>query len=102
MNGICVAVNATTLLSGWPRYATLKLWKSRPAAPMIRIRRGMRGPFRKGTGGFDTRAERRRSSIQSLAASGVQRYRAFDLARRPGGRTRLPRRAVHDVEQRSK
>jgi hypothetical protein len=27
------------------RYTTLKLWKSRPAAPMIRTRRGIEQPF---------------------------------------------------------
>ncbi len=37
MNGICVAVNATTSYSASSRYTTLKLWKSRPAAPMIKI-----------------------------------------------------------------
>src|ERR687892_917280 len=36
MPGICVAVKATTSLAGSSRYRTLKLWKSRPAAPMIR------------------------------------------------------------------
>src|SRR5712691_11383766 len=39
MNGICVAVNATTSLSGSSRNTVLKLWKSRPAAPMMRTRR---------------------------------------------------------------
>src|SRR5439155_18075551 len=41
MNGICVAVNATTSTSSRSRYTTLKLWKSRPAAPMMRTRRGI-------------------------------------------------------------
>jgi hypothetical protein len=47
---IWVAVKATTWYSGRPRYATLKLWKSRPAAPMMRIRRGMRVLSGKETG----------------------------------------------------
>src|SRR6187549_35946 len=38
MSGICVAVNATTSYSSRPRYTTLKLWKSRPAAPAIKTR----------------------------------------------------------------
>src|SRR5512133_687026 len=33
--GICVAVNATTSVSASSRNATLKLWKSRPPAPMM-------------------------------------------------------------------
>src|SRR5215831_1265249 len=41
MKGICVAVKATTSELGSSRYAVLKLWKSRPAAPMIRTRRAM-------------------------------------------------------------
>ena len=39
MSGICVAVKATTRTSSRPRKATLKLWKSRPAAPAIRTLR---------------------------------------------------------------
>src|SRR5581483_2078610 len=39
MPGICVAVKATTTAVGSSRYATLKLWKSRPAAPRMTIRR---------------------------------------------------------------
>src|SRR5919206_735346 len=38
MFGIWVAVKATTSYSGRSRYTTLKLWKSRPAAPAIRTR----------------------------------------------------------------
>src|SRR5919197_641820 len=38
MFGICVAVNASTSTSSRFRYATLKLWKSRPAAPAMMIR----------------------------------------------------------------
>src|SRR5712691_5968113 len=38
MSGICVAVKATTSCSGRSRNTTLKLWKSRPAAPAIRTR----------------------------------------------------------------
>src|SRR5215216_3519664 len=38
MFGICVAVKATTSTSSWPRKTTLKLWKSRPAAPTMRTR----------------------------------------------------------------
>src|SRR5687768_1688620 len=38
MFGICVAVNATTSIPSTPRKATLKLWKSRPAAPAITTR----------------------------------------------------------------
>src|SRR6266511_1893218 len=45
MNGIWVAVNATTWYRLSPRKTTLKLWKSRPAAPMIITRRGIQGPF---------------------------------------------------------
>ena len=37
--GICVAVKATTTAVGSSRYTTLKLWKSRPAAPRMTIRR---------------------------------------------------------------
>jgi hypothetical protein len=45
MNGICVAVNATTSVSGSSRNTVLKLWKSRPAAPMMITRRfGMADP----------------------------------------------------------
>ena len=40
MFGICVAVNATTRLRGSSRNTVLKLWKSRPAAPMMMIRVG--------------------------------------------------------------
>src|SRR5512132_2753758 len=35
MPGICVAVKATTSKLGSSRKATLKLWKSRPPAPMM-------------------------------------------------------------------
>ncbi len=35
MYGICVAVKATTSYSSLSRKNVLKLWKSRPAAPMI-------------------------------------------------------------------
>src|SRR6266511_2561570 len=45
MNGIWVAVKATTWYRLSPRKTTLKLWKSRPAAPMIITRRGIKGPF---------------------------------------------------------
>src|ERR1035437_1598840 len=38
MPGIWVAVKATTSTLGSPRKTTLKSWKSRPAAPMIRTR----------------------------------------------------------------
>jgi hypothetical protein len=38
MLGIWVAVKATTSVAPSARNATLKLWKSRPAAPMIRMR----------------------------------------------------------------
>src|SRR3990170_7171380 len=38
MPGICAAVKATTSQPGSSRKATLKLWKSRPAAPMISTR----------------------------------------------------------------
>src|SRR5664279_2899735 len=38
MPGIWVAVKATTSTSGSPRKTTLKSWKSRPAAPMIKTR----------------------------------------------------------------
>src|SRR5581483_2483856 len=38
MPGICAAVNATTSEAGSSRKATLKLWKSRPAAPMMSTR----------------------------------------------------------------
>src|SRR5512132_4142012 len=38
MPGICAAVNATTVAAGSSRYTTLKLWKSRPAAPRITTR----------------------------------------------------------------
>src|SRR5512144_679238 len=49
MYGIWVAVNATTSVSGSSRKTTVKLWKSRPAAPMISTRRGMpAGSFRLG------------------------------------------------------
>src|SRR6478735_5877424 len=40
MSGICVAVNATTSYAGSSRNATLKSWKSRPAAPRTTTRRG--------------------------------------------------------------
>src|SRR5205823_1864061 len=46
MNGICVAVNATTSTSGSSRYTTLKLWKSLPAAPMISTRFVIHRAFR--------------------------------------------------------
>src|SRR5919109_1509452 len=39
MYGIWAAVKATTLVAGSPRKALLKLWKSRPAAPMMSTRR---------------------------------------------------------------
>src|SRR5688572_25685911 len=39
MPGIWVAVKATTTAVGSSRYTTLKLWKSRPAAPRMTIRR---------------------------------------------------------------
>src|SRR5580765_7506313 len=49
MKGIWVAVNATTSVSASSRYTVLKLWKSRPAAPMIRTRRVMAfRPFERG------------------------------------------------------
>src|SRR3954469_1981290 len=51
MSGICVAVKATTSTSGLPRNATLKLWKSRPAAPAMRMRRGTAGEPSKWIGG---------------------------------------------------
>src|SRR5262245_28508500 len=35
MPGICVAVNATSCVRRSVRYRTLKLWKSRPPAPMM-------------------------------------------------------------------
>src|SRR3990170_7621702 len=35
MPGIWAAVNATTSYSPWSRNTTLKLWKSRPAAPRM-------------------------------------------------------------------
>src|SRR5512132_2822832 len=38
MPGICVAVKATTSVSGSLRKTTLKLWKSRPPAPMMMTR----------------------------------------------------------------
>src|SRR5687768_2452930 len=38
MLGIWVAVNATTSTSSRPRKTTLKLWKSRPAAPAMTTR----------------------------------------------------------------
>ena len=38
MRGIWVAVKATTSTSGSSRNTTLKLWKSRPAAPMMTTR----------------------------------------------------------------
>src|SRR5262245_20741392 len=38
MLGICVAVKATTSTSGCCFQYTLKLWKSLPAAPMMRTR----------------------------------------------------------------
>src|SRR5512134_3765534 len=38
MPGIWVAVKPTTSTAGSSRYTTLKLWKSRPAAPRIRVR----------------------------------------------------------------
>src|SRR2546423_652203 len=41
MKGIWVAVKATTSTSGSSRYTVLKLWKSRPAAPMMSTRRGV-------------------------------------------------------------
>src|SRR5579871_2170910 len=47
MSGICVAVNATTWKSVLWRNTTLKLWKSRPAAPRIRTFRMAHSSFRK-------------------------------------------------------
>src|SRR3712207_7948532 len=45
MKGIWVAVKATTSVSGSSRNTVLKLWKSRPAAPMMITRRfGMADP----------------------------------------------------------
>jgi hypothetical protein len=38
MPGIWAAVNATSTTVGSSRYTTLKLWKSRPAAPRMTIR----------------------------------------------------------------
>src|SRR5512135_3385859 len=49
MPGICVAVKATTCVSGSWRKATLKLWKSRPPAPMMMTLRTST-PFRAGQG----------------------------------------------------
>src|SRR5512132_974187 len=40
MSGICAAVKATTAQEGSSRKTVLKLWKSRPAAPMMRTRAG--------------------------------------------------------------
>jgi len=37
MSGICVAVNATTWNAELLRYTMLKLWKSRPAAPIMMV-----------------------------------------------------------------
>src|SRR5215211_3024248 len=51
MSGIWVAVKATTSTSGLPRKATLKLWKSRPAAPAMRMRRGTAGEPNGAVGG---------------------------------------------------
>src|SRR5712691_287453 len=42
MLGICAAVKATTCEPGSCRKTVLKLWKSRPAAPMMRTRVGTR------------------------------------------------------------
>src|SRR5687768_12604975 len=44
MPGICVAVKTTTSIAGSSRNAVLKLWKSRPAAPMMTMRRRGRSP----------------------------------------------------------
>src|SRR5262245_10123239 len=44
MSGIWVAVNATTSTPASSRNTVLKLWKSRPAAPMITTRMGKRPP----------------------------------------------------------
>src|SRR6266550_1741700 len=55
MNGIWVAVKATTSVAGSSRNTTLKLWKSRPAAPMIRTRRAMPGSFPSPKDGCDAR-----------------------------------------------
>src|SRR5512135_2328473 len=45
MWGICWAVNATTSTAGSSLYTVRKLKKSRPAAPMIRIRLTRSSPF---------------------------------------------------------
>ncbi len=96
MNGIWVAVNATTSVSASSRYTVLKLWKSRPAAPMMRTRRDM--AFRPFERGCDARvAPPPRSSPRSL----LQRSSVHPGdARSPGSSTsnsvrRPGSRAVH-------
>src|SRR6186713_122405 len=74
MSGICVAVKATISTSGLPRNATLKLWKSRPAAPAITIRRGTAGEPNGAIGG-------RLAGTDALADAGHERVQ---VELRPG------------------
>src|SRR5205809_4180163 len=69
MKGIWVAVKATTVVSGSSRYTTLKSWKSRPAAPMIRTRLPISVlPLTCGAGGRRAQ-ERERAYGRELRAS---------------------------------
>src|SRR5688572_16510425 len=74
MFGICVAVKATTSVSSRARKATLKSWKSRPAAPATstRLRRLMMN--REYAGLADgRRAERVRVSVDGPVSAGAER-----------------------------
>src|SRR5712691_6106134 len=73
MFGIWVAVNATTQVSTRSRYSTLKLWKSRPAAPTISTR-VLTGEEDTGLGGYRAR--------QPLADAGGDRFELEARARR--------------------
>src|SRR5436190_19951209 len=97
MNGICVAVNATTSVSASSRNTVLKLWKSRPAAPMIRTRRFMARPFRKGV----MRGRRRLPALRPGAYSlHVLRGAVLDTARPAIGRDPAERtREMGDADE---
>src|SRR5919204_665426 len=70
MSGICVAVNATT--SNWARSRnrTLKLWKSRPAAPAMTTRLPVIWPEDRRAAGGARRAQRARLRSPSRVLDG--------------------------------
>src|SRR5215813_3964465 len=113
MLGICVAVNATTSTSARSRKTTLKLWKSRPAAPAMSTRVAVTGAKRtwveSGRGpvpGGDEQAgcERVRGLAAVRGHSRVLRLGDAAAARRallpPGGRGAEPRADARPVPAR--